>query len=434
MRIVHIVPGTGGTFYCGNCLRDGALVRALRRAGHDVVMAPLYLPLAGEFEVEPQGVAPLFFGAVSVYAQERFPGLRPLPRLLRRLLDSSGVLKLAAARAGSTRAAGLAEMTLSMLRGEEGNQAAELERLMAWLKQDGRPDIVHLSNALLLGLARRIRRELRTPVVCTLQDEDTWIDAMDAHSARRVWETMAERAVDVQAFVAVSRYASGRLGDRLGVPAASRHIVHLGIELEGYPSEPRAEGVRAIGYLSRMSESMGLGILADAFLLLKQEPELRNVTLRAMGGHTADDAVFLKRLRGRLTEAGVAADVEFLPGFDRVGRMEFLRSLSVLSVPAVHPESFGAFVLEALAAGVPVVEPDLGAFPEIVELTGGGTLYRPNNAAALSAALSALLLDPARAQNLGRRGQTAVKERFNIDRMAQRIIEVYSAVAGEPGR
>jgi len=205
MKIIHLIPSSGGSFYCQNCLRDDILVKRLRQQGHDVVVVPMYLPLTDDDE-KPFGDTPIFYGAVNVYLKQKFPLLRRAPRWVDRLLDAPTLLSLAAKRAGSTRATGLEDMTMSMLRGEEGNQARQLEELVAWLQHEGRPDIIHLSNALLLGLARRIKQELAVPVVCSLQDEDTWLDAMDPALAAPIWQAMADRAVDVDMFVAVSNY------------------------------------------------------------------------------------------------------------------------------------------------------------------------------------------------------------------------------------
>lgn len=185
MRIVHIVPGSGGSFYCENCLRDNVAVKAMLEMGHDVTIVPLYLPLFAD-SPEPLTDSPVFFGAVSLYLREKIPLLRRFPIRWLRFLNAAPILRWAAKQAGRTRASGMEDMTLSMLRGENGRQAAELEQLVVWLKKEGKPDVVHLSNALLLGLARRIRRELSVPIVCALQDEDTWIDPMGEPAASRI--------------------------------------------------------------------------------------------------------------------------------------------------------------------------------------------------------------------------------------------------------
>ena len=186
MKIVHIVPGFGGTFYCGNCLRDSALVASLRKEGHDTVILPVYLPLVMNGAVVPDG-PPVFYGAVSIYLKQQFPSLRRMPSWLHSLLNSTPVLNYAAGKAGSTRAHGLEALTESMLLGEDGLQADDLKEMVTYLRDHEKPDIVHLSNALLLGMAGMIRKEVGVPVVCTLQDEDVWIDVMEPEAREKLW-------------------------------------------------------------------------------------------------------------------------------------------------------------------------------------------------------------------------------------------------------
>ena len=100
-------------------------------------------------------------------------------------------------------------------------------------------------------------------------------------------------------------------------------------------------------------------------------------------------------LKGRLEQAGIANAAEFRPNLTHTEKQRFLRELTVLSVPTRSGEAFGLFVIEALASGVPVVQPDTGAFPELIELTGGGILHAPGDAGSLADALERLLLDPA---------------------------------------
>jgi len=423
MKIIQITPGSGGTFYCQNCLRDGSQVRALRAMGHDVVMVPMYLPLFLDEEA-PESEAPVFFGAVSVYLREQVPLLRNMPTWLQHLLDSPAILKWAAGKAGSTRAAGLEEMTLSLLRGEEGRQAEELSSLVSWLTNEGEPDVVHLSNALLLGLAKPLREQLGVPVVCSLQDEDVWVDAMPSPGKEAVWQEMSDQATHVDRFVAVSNYYAERMRSKLSLPPERLSVVPIGIDLSGY--EPATSPPpRTVGFLSRLSEGLGLQTLVEAFILLKGDSHMQDVRLRAMGGQTDDDAQFVDQMRRRLAARGLSEDVEFLTGFGLTERQEFLKSLSLLSVPVPTGEAFGTYQIEALACGIPVVQPNVGAFPEIVNRTGGGIIYEPNDAPALSQALISLLTAPDHARELGRRGRQVVLDRFSVEQMARNLMQIY---------
>ena len=433
MRIVHIVPGTGDTFYCQNCLRDQALVGALRALGHDVILVPLYLPLptdADDAAGAEDRSTPVFFGALNVYLQQKTSLFRRTPRWIDRVLDSRRLLTSIAKRASSTQARGLEKMTLSMLDGQHGNQAKELDRLISWLAGEARPDIVHLSNALLAGLAKGIRAELDVPLVCSLQDEHTWIDQMQGDYARLAWQVLSEKVADVDAFVPVSRYYGEMMQKRMHIPPEKIHVVYPGIALEGYEAADTPVRPPVVGYLSRLSQSLGLDILVEAFIRLKSDARLETLRLRATGGRTGRDGKFIARTKKRLAALGIADDVRFEDDFDRAARQRFFRSLSVFSVPAPGGEAFALYIIESLASGVPVVEPRAGAFTEIVEATGGGIICEPDDANALAEVLSSLLLDPERARELGRRARDVVRQRFSIASMAREMVKVYEDCAG----
>jgi glycosyltransferase involved in cell wall biosynthesis len=325
-------------------------------------------------------------------------------------------------------------MTLSMLRGEEGNQAKEFRRLAGWLSREVRPEVIHLSNALLLGMARPLRRATGAAIACSLQDEAPWVDAMGEPDAGRCWEAMRERAAEVDAFLSVSRSYAEAVAGRLGVPGSRIHVVPLGVDPAAYPPAPLGFSPPAIGFLARMSEGNGLEALAEAYIRLRKTPGLERLRLRISGGKTGDDEPFLRRLRRRLDAEDALGGADFVEGFSLPERVDFLRSLSVFSVPGSDRTASGLGVLEAMAAGVPVVQPRHGSFPELVEPTGGGTLYDPAKPGALAEALTELLLEPDRARLLGRRGREGVSSRFTIDGMAEKTAAIYRSVRDAAGR
>src|SRR5260370_6243415 len=217
MNIVQITPGAGAMF-CGNCLRDNALVAALRKLGHQAVMVPLYLPITLDEPDQSNGV-PIFFGGINVYLEQKSALFRSAPGWFHNLLSSASLLKWAGGRAAKTRPEELGELTLSMLRGEDGNQARELDELIAWLKTQPKPDVVCLSNALLMGLVRQVKSELGVPVACTLQGEDSFLDVLPEPHRTNCWRTLAERAAEVDVFIAPSRYFGDLMRERLNLPA-----------------------------------------------------------------------------------------------------------------------------------------------------------------------------------------------------------------------
>ena len=426
MKVVHIVPGSGGTFYCENCIRDSSLVKALRALGHDVMMVPMYLPM---FTDEPDlQEAPVFFGGINVYLQQTCGLFRRTPRWLDRLFDSKLLLGMAARQAGSTRPTGLEGMTLSMIRGEEGRQAKELDRLMAWLSEYEKPDIVHLSNALLIGLARRIREELRVPVVCSLQDEDTWVDAMEEPFRTRCWKAIEERSADVALFVAVSRHYAGLIRGRFPIPDEKLAVVHIGTNGDGHDRAPLSVAPPTVGYLSRLAEQQGFDVLVDAVLKLRSDGRIPDLRLKATGGATGDNRRFLAGIRRRVRRAGAQAAVEIVADFERASRLRFLQQLAVMCVPLPRGEAFGVFVIEAMASGVPLVEPRVGAFAELIESHGAGVLYEPNTPERLADVLADVLADRDALQRMGAAAREAFLKHFTIEAMARNMEAVYQGV------
>ena len=418
--------------YCGNCFRDNALVAELRRQGHAPVMVPLYLPMTLDEENQSAGT-PIFFNGIKVYLEQVFPRFRRAPQWLHKLVASPVLLKLVTGRAAKTRAAEVGDLTLSMLRGEEGNQARELEELIAWLRTQPKPDVVCLSNAMLVGLARRVKRELGVSVVCTLQGEDAFLDGMPEPVRGEVWRTLAERGRDVDLFVAPSRYFGELMAKRLALPAERWCVVPNGISLEGYHAAGSAAEPPALGFFARMCPEKGLDMVVEAFIEIRKRGRVPRLQLRIGGACGPGDTAFVNRLKQRLAAAGLAGDVEFHPNLSRAEKLAFLRSLTVFSVPALYGEAFGLYVIEALASGVPVVQPRVAAFPELIAATGGGVLCEPGSVGALAEAIEALVLDRARARALGEAGRRAVEKSFSVRAMAEGMAGVFAAAIRNHG-
>ena len=363
MKVVYLVPGSGNSFYCENCVRDGGVFRALNgRKNIEAVMVPIYLPPPGEAHT---GMVrgPLFFGAVNLYVKHKFPRLSAVPGI-KGLLNSPALLSFAAKRAGSVRSSGLEDMTLSMLRGDTPYFREEILRLAGWLSREIRPDIIHLSNALLSGFIPLLKESLSVPVVCSLQDEDTWIAEMGAEYQDTAWDLLRENSRSIDLFLPVSDWYKGQMRRRLGIPEQALRVVPLGIDPQPFAGDrPIITGreVRpVIGFLSRLCPRFGLDTLAEAYLLLRQTAAGKEAVLRITGGYTSDDLPFLNGLLKRIRREG--GRVEVMEHFGLAERAGFLSSLSLFSVPASKPEAFGLFQLEAMASGVPLVMPDHGGY------------------------------------------------------------------------
>jgi glycosyltransferase involved in cell wall biosynthesis len=426
MKIVHIVPGFGGTFYCGNCLRDSGVVASLKKAGHDAVTIPMYLPLTINGNVDNDGI-PVFYGAVNIYLKQ-FPVFRHMPKWFENLMNSSPILKFAAKKSGSTRASGLEDLTESMLLGAEGHQNEELQQLVDFLKYHEKPDIIHFSNALLLGMAKQIREEVKVPVVYSLQDEDVWVDAMHEDHREKIWQLLAEKAKDVDAFIAVSDFFAGVMQKRMSIPDEKLHILHVGVNPAAYLYTKPATEPQAIGYLSRICEENGFEVLIDAFIRLKENPDFRTLKLKATGGMTGDDTKFINKQLKKLKQKDFIRDFEIQPDFTSSALQDFFKSITVLSVPVLKGEAFGLYQLEALASGVPLVQPELGAFPEIINATGGGVIYKPNTASALANKLSEVLSIPTKLETMSLAGRKAVEENFDCGILSAKMVDIYKTL------
>jgi len=427
MKIINIVPGFGGTFYCGNCLRDSGFVHALKAAGHDAITLPIYLPLFAE-GCKSEEEIPVFYGAVNIYLKQNYKLFRHMPSWMESLLDSEPILRYAAKKAGSTRAHGLEEMTMSMLRGHEGYQKDELQQLINYLQNHEKPDVVHLSNALLLGLAYKIRTELGIPVVCSLQDEDVWIDAMDESYIPKLWKLLSEKAKDVDAFIPVSNYFAGVMKHKMNIPEEKLHPIYISVDPDNYEVTRPSLNPPVIGYLNRINDENGFEILIDAFIELKDQSEFKNTKLKVTGGKSGDDKPFINKQLKKLKQKNYIKDIEFVDDFRVEALSEFFSTLTVLSVPVLKGEAFGLYQLQSLAAGVPLVQPALGAFPEIIKETGGGVVYEPNTAEALAAKYSEVFSDPDKLNEMSVNGRKAVEDKFNMKILTEKMIEVYANV------
>jgi glycosyltransferase involved in cell wall biosynthesis len=262
-----------------------------------------------------------------------------------------------------------------------------------------------------------------------LQDENEWIDLMDVDYQSQVWELMAEKADDVDLFVTASRYYAEKSQSQLGIPAEKIRVVYGGIDFSGYRPSPLSFDPPVIGYLCRISEYFGFDLLVDAFLEIKEENRFADIRLSATGGYSKDDRNFVQEQMKKIERRGFVSDFLLYEDFCKQSRIGFLQSLTLLSVPVPTGEAFGAYQVEALAAGVPVVQPKVGCYPEFVEATQGGIIYEPNTSRELAKAITGLLRDPDRLKQLGSQGRSAVLEKFSMDRMAQDIAEIYNHVA-----
>lgn len=430
MKIAYITAGAAGTF-CGSCMRDNTLVAALREQGHDALLIPTYTPIrTDEVDVSDKRV---FFGALNVVLQDRLSFFRHTPWFLDRLLDAPALLRWLSRFAGKTQASDLVELTLSMLRGEHGRQKKEFEKLVQWLKDDLQPDIVVLTNVLLSGLIPPLKEALGKPIVAVLQGDDIFLDALPAKARRQCIALIRENCRDCDRLIATCRAYADFMAEYLGLPRDRMDVVYPGIRLDGYSVKPPRAGAEpfTIGYFARICPEKGLHHLIDAFCLLKKDRPHADVRLHVAGYLGVAQENYLAQQEAKIAAAGLRDSYVRLDCPSHDDKLRFLAELDVLSVPTTYREPKGLYILEALASGVPVVQPRHGSFPELIAQTGGGLLVDPDNPADLARALIHLLERRDEAHALGARGRDAVVDRFHHGAMATNTVVVLENVVAE---
>ena len=413
--------------YCGSCLRDNALAAALLARGHDVVLTPVYTPTRTDERNVSR--AQVFFGGISVFLEQQVPLFRHTPRVFDRLWDAPWVIRLASKRQIKVDPNSLGEMTVSMLRGEQGFQAKEIAKLLQWLRTEPRFDVINLPYALLLGLAEPLRRELKAPICCTLQGEDLFLDGLGADSRRESLSLIRAAMAHVDAFLPVSEYYRDFMTGYLGIPREKMRLVPLGINMDGYGVRPALRKPPfTIGYLARIAPEKGFHALAEGYHALRQRTKGEPARLVAAGYLPPEHQPYLEEIRGKMREWGLDAEFEYRGEVDRAQKAAFLQSLDVFSVPTTYAEPKGMFLLEAMANGLPVVQPRRGAFPEMVSKTGGGMIVEPDSPSALADAFLDLWRNPDRAVALGRAGAAGVREHYDVGRMAEAAEHAYMSI------
>ena len=423
MRITSITAGAGG-MYCGSCIRDNALAAALTRRGHEVTLLPLYTPTRTDDEnVSRKRV---FFSGVSVYLEQYVSLFRRTPWLLDRLWESPRLLRFFSGRM-KTDPGQLGGLTVSMLEGTHGRQRKEFDKLVHWLRGQPRPDVVDISNSMLIGLAEPLRQALGCPVNCTLQGENVFLDGLPEPHRSRALALIRERVARVDSFVAVSDYYAECMSRHLGIPGARMHVVPLGVDVERFrPGPDSAAAPLTVGYFGRIAPEKGVHRLCDVYAALRGRGALAGSRVELAGYLGPEHAAWWRSVESANADRGLAGDVRYRGELALDDKVAFLQALDLFVVPAEYDDPKGLSLIEAMACGVPVAAPRRGTYTELLERTGGGVLFEPGHAEGLEQALVALAADPARRAELGRRAAEGVRARYSTDEMAARALDVYA--------
>ncbi len=445
MKILSLSAGAA-SMYCGSCMRDNALAAELIRQGHDVTLLPFYTPtLTDEENVSRQDQ--VFFGGISVYLEQHMPWFR-LGRFLDRLLDAPAVIKAFTSGSIAVDAKHLGALTVSTLRGSDGNQRKEIDKLIAFVTSEPAPDVVNVPYTLLINLVQPLKQALDRPVVVTLQGEDLFLEALPEPFKTEALELVRSQIHHVDLFIAVSEYYARFMRDYLRIPESKLRVAGLGVNVADLVNKwdlapniaPDSRGLApnnanalfgasprqfTLGYFARVAPEKGLHNLAEAYRILRTERGMPPSRLMAGGYLPPEHKPYLERIIDDLAKAGLADEFVYRGTVERARKVQFFHDIDLLSVPTPYHEPKGLFVLEAMACGVPVVQPNHGAYPEVIARTGGGALSATDAGRDVANAIEPLWKDPARRREMGQRGAEGVRNHYTVRHMAEAVLHAY---------
>ncbi len=399
--------------------------------GHDALLVPTYTPiLTDEASVSSQK---LFFGGLNVYLQQLSPIFRYLPRWTDAPLSSPRLVRWIASKSMGTTADKLGPMTVSMLKGAEGNQRKEVSRLCDWLETE-QPDVVVFSNLLIAGCVETIKQRLDCSVVVVLQGDDIFYESLLPEFREQAIVQLRRIAGHVDRFILNSNDYAQRMQELLQFPPQKAFVSPLSIDGSDFENLERGGSeteVLRIGYLARLAPEKGLHLLVEAFTKLAKREAFDHVHLDIAGWLGPQHQSYWEDAQESLRAAGLDDRFRYHGSVDRKGKLRFLESVDLLCVPTTYREPKGLFALEALSAGVPVLLPDHGAFPELLAAHGGGQLFAASDVEALVEGLEQLLSDRDGLKQLGSVGRRSVFETAQSKHEAERWLEMFAELVDQ---
>lgn len=418
MKIISLTPGTG-SFHCGSCIRDNTLVLALRKLGHDVLMVPLYLPFVAD-EDTSEGV-PVFLGGVNAYLQQKSSIFRKMPKWMDRIFDSNYLLRKVSHKAGMTKASDLGSMTVSTLKGLEGFQKKEIAHLIKFIQGKEKPDVIMISNVLLTGLIKPLKDVVDCKVAVTLQGEDTFLDSLPEPWNKQAWNLIKKNCEHADMFFPVSHYHYKLMNARLNLPPEKVKVVYNGLKLAEYRIGEFPLDPPVLGMLSRLIPGKGLDVLTEAYIHLRDKNLIPGLKLKVAGSKTKSEEVFISSIQEKLRVAGYLEDVEFAYNISEEEKRDFLAALTLFSTPAEYGESFGLYVIEALACGLPVIQPDSAAFPELLGYLDCGVMYKTGDPVHLAEQITFTFKELEAEKAKAAKAAAKVKKEFSEEAMATAV-------------
>lgn len=417
-KIIYLTAGAGGMF-CGSCMHDNALSRALSEHGWNIQLVPTYTPIRtdeNDFSVDQ-----VLFGGLNVYLQQKIPLLRYVPAFLDRFLDSPWLIRKVTSRAVETDAKMLGQLAVSMLQGAKGNQRKEVAKLCKWIRLS-KAELVIFSNILIGGCIEEIKKDAQASVLVTLQGDDVFLDSLNQPYKSKCIDRIKEIATFVDGFIVQSAFYRDYMSNYFSIPVEKIHVTNLGIDVSDFEHlldrEPNESDQRTIGYMARLAREKGLHHLVDAFIQLKSKPNTSHIKLKIAGWMSPEFKDYAQSQWKRLDESGLSSEYEYLGSIEREQKIKFFEDVDLLSVPTEFLEPKGLYAYEAMAAGIPVVLPAHGAFPELIDASAGGKLFEPGNTSELADHWLELLSDDQQRMKFGNQGQTFIHQHRNASAMA----------------
>ena len=423
MRVTYITAGAA-EMICGSCLRDNALARKLREHECDVTLVPVYTPIT--VEEENLSTDKILLGGISVYLEQSSSLFRKIPSFLTQWLDKPGVVKFFTKRKSiQVEAEHLGHLTLSILKGENGNQSRSFERAFQWIRDEAKPEIINFSNLLIASLAPSIKRDLKIPIVVTLQGDDLFINELKDKHKELVINELKRIAQSVDGFITFSDFYAQKMSNLLDIPIEKFHIVSLGINTKPFSNISRERSDhQTVGYFGRIAPEKGFHNAVDAFIEINKnrEPKIKMLS----GGWLGEsDKSYFEEQTKKIDQANLTKFFNYYEAPTIEDKKDFFSKIDIFTMPTDQEEPKGIPVLESLASGVPVIQPDKGVFSSMINITNGGMLYDDSDPLALSEALISLLNNPERTKELGHTGRLNVEVQFSDTKMAVDTKSVY---------
>lgn len=286
------------------------------------------------------------------------------------------------------------------------------------------PAVIHAHFGRGGALALPIARALGLPLVVSFHGGDA---TKDKHYRRRLIPTIYQRRLEAlkreaTLFVCVSDFIRRRLIDR-GFPAAKLVVNRYGIEVEG-GTEPRApDAPPTVLFVGRFVEKKGIATLLDAMAILRAQGNPLRLTL-------VGDGALGPLVRARAAELGGIEQTGWLANAEVKRRMAGALALAVPSVTAKAGDAEGLpnVILEAMAAGIPVVGSDSAGIAEAIAHERTGLVVPPGDGPALAAAFARLVADPALRQTMALAGRTRAVAEFSAPDQSRRLEQILLSV------